>query len=121
MIATELIDSSKRVREGKDNDFNKTKDAIRLLPTWVLSWVANLTGWLSMSLGVNIPALGVKNREFGNAIVTSVALFDIDTAFAPPTPFCRVPIYITVGAIRKEPAVDENDQIVVRKQFTVTG
>jgi len=32
-----------------------------------------------------------------------------------------VPIYVTVGAMRKGVAVDENDKIVVQRQCTITA
>ena len=56
-----------------------------------------------------------------SAIITSVAMFDIEVGFAPPTPWCRVPIYLTLGAIKKAPAVDEQDRVIVRRQMKVTG
>lgn len=120
-IAAQLTHSATKVRTGKDEDFNKAKPMIKMLPTWALGTIAGLTGFVSSALDWDVPALGVTKRAFGNAIVTSVAMFDIETAYAPPTPFARVCTYLTVGSIKKAAVVDASDKIVVQRQMSVTA
>jgi hypothetical protein len=57
--------------------------------------------------------LGVPRDAFGSAMVTNVGVFGLPHAFAPLVPFSRVPIVLTLGAVRNA-AVVEDTEIVVR-------
>ena len=46
-------------------------------------------------------------------------MLGVDEAYAPPTPFARVPVYVLIGAVRDLPAVVDGE-VVVRKQMTLT-
>lgn len=64
-IATLVRGNAKNLRAGKDEDFNKSKPLLAALPTFLLNPVVRTAGWLS-SIGLSIPALGVKPYPFGN-------------------------------------------------------
>ena len=119
-IAKELKERATRVRKGQDSEFEKSKGLIRLLPTWLLKPVLSFSGWLTGSLGLNLPALGLEAFPFGSAVITSVGMMGLDEGFAPPTPFARVPLLVLVGAVREVPAVKDG-QIVIAKQITITA
>jgi pyruvate/2-oxoglutarate dehydrogenase complex dihydrolipoamide acyltransferase (E2) component len=117
-IARELRELAGRLRHGKDEQFNKTQGPMQLLPTWAIRPVLWSTGFLTSSLGVSIPALGLDRFPFGACIVTNVGMFGLDEGHAPPTPFARVPLYVLVGAVRDAPAVIDG-KLCVRKQLTL--
>jgi pyruvate dehydrogenase E2 component (dihydrolipoamide acetyltransferase) len=77
------------------------------------------------SLGLSVPALGVRPFPFGTAIITSVGSFGLDLAFVPQTPFARVPLIFMVGAITPK-AVAEKDpdtgalRVVAKETLTLT-
>ena len=119
-IAQELRGRAERLRAGKDDDFEKSKGLLRVLPTWLIRPIVGAVGWLTAALGLNLPALGLEAFPFGSAILTSVGMFGLDEGFAPPTPFARVPIYVLLGAVRPRPAVVDGE-VVVRQQMTVTA
>ena len=119
-LTKNLTERAGRLRAGKDDDFNKAKGMIKLLPTWLLRRLVRATGWMASSMGWSIPALGVERFAFGSAIITSVGMFGLDEGFAPPTPFARVPTYILVGAVKQRPVV-YNGEIVARRQLTITA
>lgn len=118
-VARELRGKAEQLKKG-DPDFEKSKGAIRALPTWLLKPIVTLTGFLSSSLGLSIKALGVQPFPFGACIITSVGMFGVDEAFVPPTPFARVPLYILVGAVRERPCVI-NGEVKVRNEITITA
>jgi pyruvate/2-oxoglutarate dehydrogenase complex dihydrolipoamide acyltransferase (E2) component len=93
---------------------------LRALPTWILRPLLRFTGWLTGSLGVSLPALGLEAFPFGSCIITSVGMLGIEEAFAPHTPFARVPVLVLVGAVRDAPAVKDG-LLVVQKQVTITA
>lgn len=45
-IAKELRELAGRLHKGQDDDFNKSKGVIKLLPTWVLKPMLAWIGWL---------------------------------------------------------------------------
>ena len=91
-IAQQLAAGANKVRQGKDDDFEKSKPLLKALLTWVLNLVVRsavsvlptlcmvdcscallcyvsavagvfrLTGFVGCELGLNIPALGVRSR-----------------------------------------------------------
>jgi pyruvate/2-oxoglutarate dehydrogenase complex dihydrolipoamide acyltransferase (E2) component len=117
-LARALRGRAERLRDGSDDAFNKSMGPIKLLPTWILRPLLWITGWLSASLGISAPALGVERYPFGSCIITSVGMFGLDEGWAPPTPFARVPVYVLVGAIRDQAAVEEGE-VVVRPEITL--
>lgn len=119
-IAQELGNQSIKLRASADPAYEKSKNAIRMLPTWLLRPMLDVTGFLASSLGVSIPALGVEPFPFGSCIITSVGMFGLEEGFVPPTPFTRVPVYVLVGAVKERPAVVDG-QVSIQKQLTLTA
>lgn len=119
-LAHELADRTSRLRGGGDNDFEKSKGAVKALPTWMLRPVVAATGFLASSIGLTLKPLGIQPFPFGSCIITNVGMFGVDEAFVPPTPFARVPLYVLIGAVR-EHAVVKDGQIVAQKQLTITA
>lgn len=119
-IAAELKRRSDKLRKGEDPEFEKSKGTLRALPTFVLRPLIKFFGWLTSSLGIAVPALGLEAYPFGSCIITSVGMLGIDEAFAPHTPFARVPVLVLVGAIKDTP-VARDGQVVVRPILTMTA
>lgn len=118
-IASELAEGAERLRLGKDAGFEKPKNLIKALPTWLIRPMLWLTGYITGAMGVDAKFLGMEKFPFGAAIITSVGMFGVDEGFAPPTPFARVPVYLTIPEIKKQ-AVVVNDQIVIRPILNLT-
>lgn len=119
-LATEFRALATKLRAGKDEDFKKSNNALRFLPTWLIRPLLFVTGWLTGAAGISVPSLGLKAFPFGAAIITSVGMLGLDEGFAPPAPFCRVPVYVLLGAIRDQPTVIDGE-LAVRKQMTITA
>lgn len=119
-IASELALGAERLRQGKDESFEKPKSMVRSMPTWIIRPILWLTGYLTGAMGLNIKALNLEKFPFGSAIITSVGMFGIDEGYAPPTPWARVPVYITIPEIKKR-AVVIDDQIVIRPMLELTA
>lgn len=117
-IARELNKGASKLRDGKDEGFEKSKGLLRALPTWLLKPILWTTGYITSALGM--PAMGLESFPFGSAIITNVGSFGLEEAYAPPTPFARVPVLILVGAVKDQPAAVDG-QVVVRPQLTITA
>lgn len=119
-IAAELRERAEQLRRGEDEDWERSKTMIRLLPTWLLRGLVSFSGWLTAALGVEARPLGLEAFPFGSAIITSVGMLGLDEAFVPPTPFARVPLYVLIGAVREEATVVDG-RVEVRPRLTVTA
>jgi pyruvate dehydrogenase E2 component (dihydrolipoamide acetyltransferase) len=119
-IARELRERTERLRTGTDADWEKSKQLLRTFPSWVIRPIVWFTGWLTASLGVGAKPLGLERQPFGSGIVTSVGMLGLDEAYAPPTPFARVPLYVLIGAVRERPWVVDGE-VVVRPVLTITA
>ncbi len=119
-VAQELRDLATKLREGKDEDFKKSQGPLGLLPTWIIRPMVHWTGWLTASLGLGFKAFGLEAYPFGSAVVTSVGMFGVDEAFAPQTPWARVPVWVLVGAIRPMPWVVD-DEIAIRPIMSINA
>jgi pyruvate dehydrogenase E2 component (dihydrolipoamide acetyltransferase) len=68
-------------------------------------WLARPATWASdvlvNELHVELP--GMPGDPFGSAIITSVGMFGIDSAFAPFVPLARCPMLILVPEVRPRP------------------
>lgn len=117
-IARELESMVARLRAGQDEDYNKSKRLLELLPTWLIRPMAWLSGFLTSALGIAVPALGLERFPFGSCVVTNVGIFGVDEAFAPPTPWLRVPLYFLLGTIREEPVAIDG-RVEIRPQLAI--
>lgn len=119
-IAAELNQRVTEVRAGKDSTLKQNMSAARLTPWFLLKPLLKIVGWLSTSLGLSVPALGVSPFPFGAAVITNVGVFGVDEAYVPPTPFAGVPLYLLVGQVRHAPFV-RGGEIQVRREITLTA
>lgn len=119
-VAEKLRKHAERLRDGKDDEFNKSKPILRALPTWALRRLLRSIGWLTGAWGLSVPALGLEPFPFGACMVTSVGMFGMDEGFAAPTPFARVPIYLAVMRIEDKPVVI-NGEVTVQPMLGLTA
>lgn len=119
-VASELQEAAQKSRSGQDESFKKSQNSLRWMPTWIIRPMIWLTGWLTSSLGVSIPTFGLEAFPFGSCMITSVGMLGLDEAYAPQTPFARVPILALIGANKKQPVVI-NDAIEIRPMLTLTA
>jgi pyruvate/2-oxoglutarate dehydrogenase complex dihydrolipoamide acyltransferase (E2) component len=119
-LARELRTRAERLRHGQDSDFEKSKEMLRLLPTWLLRPLVSAMGWLTGAAGLSFRPLGLERFPFGACVITSVGMFGLDEGFVPPTPFARVPVYVLVGAVHEAPAVVDG-RVVAQPRLTITA
>lgn len=104
-LAARLATAAKNVRTQKDPSFERSRNLFRTLPLWLLRPFLRLLSFLSNTLHLHLPKLGMPRDPFGSAMVTSVGMFGIDTGFAPFTPIARCPMLVTVTKVKPRPWV----------------
>jgi pyruvate/2-oxoglutarate dehydrogenase complex dihydrolipoamide acyltransferase (E2) component len=102
-IARELRDRAGKIRRGDDASYKQSKRAFKHMPWWLARPTTWLTDMLVNELHVDLTKQGLPPDAFGSAIVTSVGMFGIDSAFAPFLPLARCPMLILVPEVRPRP------------------
>jgi pyruvate/2-oxoglutarate dehydrogenase complex dihydrolipoamide acyltransferase (E2) component len=111
-LAREVSDRAGKIRRGDDASYRQSKRALKQLPWWLARPATWLSDVLVNELHVDLSAQGMPSDPFGSAIVTSVGMFGIDSAFAPFVPLARCPMLILVPEIRPRPwAVDGRAEV----------
>jgi len=100
-LAREVGERAGKIRKGDDKDYARTRGTMKSLPWWLARPATWATDLLVNELHVELP--GMPGDPFGSAIITSVGMFGIDSAFAPFVPLARCPMLILVPEVRPRP------------------
>jgi pyruvate dehydrogenase E2 component (dihydrolipoamide acetyltransferase) len=93
---------------------------IASLPRWLLRAAIRFCAWLTSDLNLDLPKLGLPRQAFGSAMITSVGMWDVSTAYSPLAAYYRVPVLLLVGTVESRP-VAHAGSVVVRPMMTLTA
>jgi len=118
-IAKELRDKAQKLREGKDQQYEKTqKGLFSRIPSWIIKRIVSFLCFCEFNLGIPLTFLpGVKKDAFGTCMLSNVGMMGIDIAYAPLIPVTRVGVIGLVGGIKDEAKV-VNGKIEIRPMLT---
>lgn len=102
-LARELRDRTQQIRRGDDASYKQSKRAFQAMPWWLSRPTAWLSDLLTNELHLDLSKHGLPSDPFGSAIITSVGMFGIDSAFAPFVPLARCPMLILIPEVRPRP------------------
>ena len=112
-VAKELADRASKIRHDQDPEFKRTKSMVKGLPPLLLRPVMDAVGFVTESLQLPMPFMGLEARPYGSILVSNVGTYGLDSAFAPVPPFVHVPFTIVIGAI-SDKVLAEDGQAVIR-------
>ncbi len=115
-IARELSPGSGQLRSGDARGHARSSSIFGRLPWWADRPALATAGLLIGGFGIGV--LGQQGFPLGAAFVTNVGTLGLDEAFAAPLPFARVPLYLSVGAVRDAAVVVEG-AVAVRPQVVL--
>ena len=116
-ISRSLKERAGKLRTGKDEDFKKTTNTLKLLPVLLVKPIVFIAGFLGSAIGIDLPIFGVKKFPFGSCLLTSIGMMGIEKAFVPHLPFARVPLLLVVGNIKDKPVVENGEVLILYAQF----
>jgi pyruvate/2-oxoglutarate dehydrogenase complex dihydrolipoamide acyltransferase (E2) component len=119
-VAVELAERAARVRTGTDAEFGRMKRTIEVTPPLLLRLGLSLADWVTGDLRVDLRRFGLPRDAFGSAMVTSVGMFGVQRAYAPLSPFYRVPFIVLVSEITDRPVVVDGT-VVARPTLALTA
>ena len=117
-VSSVLSQKADLVREGKDENFEKSIALTKRMPTPILRRILSFGGFVTTGMGKGFA--GQPAFPFGSAVISSVGMLGVDEALIPPTPFLRVPLYVGIGSIH-DMVFAEDGQPVVKPGITVTA
>jgi pyruvate/2-oxoglutarate dehydrogenase complex dihydrolipoamide acyltransferase (E2) component len=112
-VASEIRARASKIRKGEDSSYRQSRSLFSRMPWWLAGPASKISDVLVNELHVDLASQGMPRDPFGSALITSVGMFGIDTAFAPMLPMARCPILILVPEVRPRPWVD-GDRLEVR-------
>lgn len=119
-IARELADRAKKIRSGTDEEFGKTKSMFSRTPRRLLKLGFRAGSWLTVDRDLDLKKYGLPRQPFGSVMVSSVGMFGIQHAYAPLSPYYRIPFLVLVGEVAQKPAVVDG-KVVPRPLLTLSA
>ncbi len=117
-IARELREGAEAIRKRGEAETVKSANLMARIPGPFLGFVTRAAAYASYDLGLDLRKLGVPRDPFGSCMVTNVGVFGLRVGHAPLLPFARVPVILTLGAVREAPTV-VGGKVVVRKMVSI--
>jgi pyruvate dehydrogenase E2 component (dihydrolipoamide acetyltransferase) len=106
-IVGEFEAAAGKVRAGKDEEKESTRQTFKRLPGWLVGWVLDLTSLLIYGLNLDLRWAGLPRDPFGSAMVTNIGTLGLEEAYVPLVPYSRVPLLIALGAVKRELVPDD--------------
>jgi len=119
-IAKELAARADRIRNEDDVEFGKTKRMLDRTPRKLLGISLRAAAWLTADRDLDLKKQGLPRQAFGSAMVSSVGMFGIQHAYAPLSPYYRIPFLILVGEVAPKPTVVDGE-VVARPMLTISA
>ncbi|MEQ1506286.1 MAG: 2-oxo acid dehydrogenase subunit E2 [Myxococcota bacterium] len=110
-IVDEFEASAKKVRAGKDEEKESTRQTFKRLPGWIVGPVLDTISFLCYTLNLDLSWAGIPKDPFGSAMVTNVGSLGLEEAYVPLVPYSKVPLLIAVGAAKRVAVVRAGDRI----------
>ena len=120
-MAKEVDQRVELVRKREDPELQKSKNMIAKIPRFILKGIVRFFAWCQREPNWRMKWAGMPKDPFGSAMITSLGMLGIETAFAPLFPLGGPPIIILVGAIKLQPICLDDGTIVARRTLRLCG
>ena len=112
-IAKELNASAKKIRGQSDPAFKGIKQISKMIPGFLLNCGMAILRWITVTLNLWSPALGIPKNAFGSIMLTNVGSLGLDFALPSLFPPANVSSIIAIGAIYQAPVYQTDSSGVV--------
>ncbi len=109
------------VRKRTDPELQRSKDVIARIPRLVLRPLVRLLAWCQREPNWRMRWADMPKDPFGSAMITSLGMMGVETAYAPLFPPGGPPIVLLVGAIAFRPTCDVDGNVVGRRTLRLCG
>lgn len=119
-LVDQVEGGARGVRSGKDASYQRSRDFMKRLPSFLLRPFLGVTDFVTNELHVDLPQKGLPCDPLGSAVITNVGTFGIDLAFAPFVPLGRCSMLFLLSEIKPRPIVIDG-AIAVRPTLRISG
>lgn len=119
-IAEEIAARAARIHSGADEEFGRTKAVFERPSPRMLGRLLRLAAWVGNDRDIEVKRLGIPRQAFGSVMISSVGMFGIQHAYAPLSPYYRVPFLVLVGEVAQKPVAVEGT-VVVRPMLNLAA
>ncbi len=119
-IARELDSKVGDVRRDNDPELGRSRSVYRHVPAPLVGAALKAISFAGYTLNLDLRRLGVPRDAFGSVLITNIGTLGLEEAYPPLVPYTRVPILITMGAVRDAPVV-EGGRAVPGKVLRITA
>jgi pyruvate/2-oxoglutarate dehydrogenase complex dihydrolipoamide acyltransferase (E2) component len=117
-IAIELRERADAIRSRGDADTIRSANKMSRVPGPMVGLAMRAAAYLHYDLGIDLKRFGMPNDAFGSCMITNIGVFGLEVGVAPLLPIGRVPLILTLGAVREVAAV-EDGKILVKKRVCI--
>jgi len=117
-IGQELRSRATAIRTKSDAETARGARSLAALPSWFVGFATRAGANLSYDWNLDLSRFGIPHDAFGSVMVTNVGTFGISVGYAPLLELSRVPLIMTLGAVRDAPSVHEG-ALCIRKRVTI--
>lgn len=105
----------KKVRKGTDQELEKGRSLFKRMPLMLVRWFLNTLSFLGFTLNLDLRWAGVPKDPFGSVAITNIGSLGLEEAYVPLVPYTRVPLFLAMGAIKKVPAVMDDEVKIIQE------
>ena len=106
-------------RKGDENVTMKMKGKLGNIPWPFRGWLFRFIKFLTISLGVSLPGIGLTADNFGSFVITNIGSIGLDTGYPALFPISNEAIVFVMGGVSKKPVVI-NDKIEIRRMISLS-
>jgi pyruvate/2-oxoglutarate dehydrogenase complex dihydrolipoamide acyltransferase (E2) component len=115
-----LTEEIKKSYSGDENATMKMKEKLASIPWPFRGFVYQSIKFLTTTLGVSIPSLGLSANNFGSFILSNIGTIGLDVGFPALMPSANVAFVLILGGVSQKPWV-VNGEIVPRSIMTLAA
>lgn len=102
-LSNVMAQKIQQARQGADDGTRDIKETLARIPWPFRGWLIGFIGWLTIDLGIYIPALGLRDDRFGCFLLSNIGTLGLDVGYPSLFPNANVNIVVTMGAVKIRP------------------
>jgi len=111
--AIKLKEEIQKTYKGDENATMQMKEKLAAIPWPLRGWVYQSIKYITTTLGISIPPLGLSANNFGSFILSNIGSIGLDIGYPALMPSANIAFVLILGGVTKKPWV-VNDEIVPR-------
>jgi pyruvate/2-oxoglutarate dehydrogenase complex dihydrolipoamide acyltransferase (E2) component len=112
-ISHEIRNGALAVRNNQGPTYQASKDLISYCSISLTRWIMKIASLLVNKFEFDLSCFGFPDDPFGSAIISSVGMHGLESAYGPLVPVSRCGLLLVIPAIKEKPWV-EDGKLVIR-------